>query len=140
VFDKSLFDTVREEVGESLGLCAFLLTDHDGLVAARPDFIGPSCQAGDLVGEVGGEVAYKVGELLSVVDPEEEVKVIVQCHEAAYPDFVEALGAAEDAEEEVIELLAGTEKESRLDGAVCDLHEGASLRDEADAPGHGGAT
>jgi len=65
------------------------------------------------------------------------MKVIGHRDKTADPNLVQALRPAEDAEDDLVELAARDEEESRLDGAVRDLDEGASLRDEADAPGHG---
>ena len=69
-----------------------------------------------------------------VVDPEECVDVIGQCDEAADPNLVQALCPAEDADHDLVDLLARDEQQPGLDRAVRDLDEGASLRDEADAP------
>jgi len=73
-------------------------------------------------------------ELERVVDPEECVDVIGQCDEAADPNLVQALCPAEDADHDLVDLLARDEQQPGLDRAVRDLDEGASLRDEADAP------
>ena len=53
--------------------------------------------------------------------------------EAADPNLVQALCPAEDADHDLVELLARDEQQPGLDRAVRDLDEGASLRDEADA-------
>ena len=59
--------------------------------------------------------------------------MIAQRDETADPDPVQTLCPAEDSEDDLVELAARDEKETRLDRAVRDLDEGASLRDEADA-------
>jgi hypothetical protein len=39
------------------------------------------------------------------------------------PDWIEALGAAEDAEDNLVELGRGSEQEASLHGAAGDLNE-----------------
>src|SRR6185369_6023449 len=87
-------------------------------------------------GEVGGEVAHEFGELLSVVDPGQKMHMVRRDDVAEEPDVVEALGAAEDAEGDVIEGVAGGEEEAALDGPAGDLDQGAAFWDESDRSGH----
>jgi len=70
-------------------------------------------------------------------NPDDAREEVAQRDETADPDLVQTLCPAEGSEDDLVELAARDEKETRLDRAVRDLDEGASLRDEADAPGHG---
>jgi hypothetical protein len=51
-----------------------------------------------------------------------------ECHEF---DGKEFLGAAQDAEDELVELRGRGEQEAAVDGPGGDLHEAASLRQVA---------
>ncbi len=90
-FDQTFFDPVREEIFEPGGLRCLFVADHNGLVPACPDLVGPAGQTSDLPGEVGCEIAHERGELERVVDPEECVHVIAQRDETADPDLVQTL-------------------------------------------------
>jgi len=49
---------------------------------------------------------------------------------------VEALGASEDAEDELVELRGGAQQHAPLDGTAGDLDEGTAFGDEAQVATH----
>jgi hypothetical protein len=58
------------------------LDDDDRLISPRPDLVGPSGEARNLAGEVGREVPSEFRELLSVVDPRQNMDVVAH-HDVA---------------------------------------------------------
>jgi len=50
---------------------------------------------------------------------------------ATATDLEGSLGASEDADDDLIELLAGEQQQSSVDRPAGDLDQGAALRDEA---------
>jgi hypothetical protein len=70
-------------------------------------------------------------ELEGVVDVQEEVHVIGGKYEGTGADWVLPLGPAEDAEDDVLELLARAKEETAVEGAAGDLDEGPAFGDKA---------
>jgi hypothetical protein len=66
-------------------------------------------------------------ELAGVPDPEEEMHVRRQKAKAHDFKGIAGLGASEDAEDDVVELLGRTQEEASLDGAAGDLDEGPAV-------------
>jgi hypothetical protein len=69
--------------------------------------------------------------LPGVLDPDEHVVVAREHDETAEGHLVEALGSAEDAQDDLVQLAAGPEQRPAMNGAVGDLEEGSALRDVA---------
>jgi hypothetical protein len=131
-----LLDPVREVVGQAVDLGGLFVADHDGLVAARPDPVGPAGQVAHLTGQIAVEVPHEEGKLPGVADPEEEVKMRRQ--EAKAHDFnrIVDLGAPEGAEDDSVELLGRTQEEASLDGAAGDLDESPAVGHKAQMATH----
>jgi hypothetical protein len=123
-----LLDPVCQMVTEALQLSRLLVAHLDGLVAPGEDRGLPVRPAGDLLGEVAVEVLHELCELPGVLDPDEHVVVAREHHEAVEGHPVEALGPAEDAQDDLVELPAGPEQRPALNGAVGDFEEGSALR------------
>ena len=80
-----------------------------------------------LTSEVGIKVAHEAGKLADVVDVEQKVKMIREEGKTAAADFVKTLGASEHADDDVVELRAGPEKETAVDGPAGDLDQGPAF-------------
>ena len=89
-----------------------------------------------LTRQVAVEVPHEEGELPRVSDPEEDV--LVRREEAKAHDFkrIAVLGASEDAEDDVVELLGRTQEKASLDGAAGDLDEGPAFGHKAQMATH----
>jgi len=75
-------------------------------------------------------------ELADVVDVEQEVEVIGEKGKAAAADFVEPLGASEDADDDVVELRTGPEEVAAVDGPAGDLDQGPAFGDVTESSSH----
>src|SRR6185436_3631223 len=114
----------------------FLVADDDGLVAPRPDLVLPAGQPGHLLGQVAVEVGHEVGEFLGGVDPQQEVVMRGEAAEGHDLERMSALGASEDAEKDVVELLGRPQELAALDGAASDLDEGPAFGHETKMATH----
>jgi hypothetical protein len=90
----------------------------------------------DLAGEVGVDVAHEACELVGMVHVEQKVVVRGEEQIAAYADLVEALGSSEDAQDDLVELLAGAEEIAAVESAGSDLDQGTIVRDKAESSAH----
>ena len=113
-----------------------VLVDQDGLVAARPELVGPASQARELAGQVSVEVPHELGELLSILNPEEHVVVRGEEGESHDLHRVAVLGASENAEEDVVALLRRAQQKAPLDSAAGDLDEGPAFGHETEMSAH----
>jgi hypothetical protein len=120
-----------QEIEEAIDLGRFLLADQDGLIAPAPDMLGPIVQALDLAGEVGVQMLHEAGELVGVVNREEEMKVAGHEDRAMAADRDLGLGAAQDTSDDLIQGRARTQEEPGLDRPYSDLHERAPFGYEA---------
>ncbi len=55
---------------------------------------------------------------------------------SAATDLEGSLGASEDTDDDLIELLAGSQQQSSVDRPAGDLDQGAAIRDEAKFSAH----
>src|SRR4029077_5284846 len=113
-----------------------LIADDDRLVPSRPDLISPPMEAADLPRDVGAHVPHESGELEGVVDVEQEMEVVRREGVTTAADFVETLGSAEDAHDDLVERPAGPKEEAALEGPAGDLDQGAAVGDEAKLSAH----
>jgi hypothetical protein len=90
----------------------------------------------DLARDVGVHVAYESSELEGVVDIDQAMVMVRQEDVATTADLVEALGPAEDADEDLVEHPAGPEEETALEGPAGDLDQGAAVGDKAKVSAH----
>jgi hypothetical protein len=81
-------------------------------------------------------MAHETGKLADVVDFEQEVEMIGEKGKTATADFVEPLGASEDADDDVVELRTGPEKETAVDGSAGDLDQGPAFGDVTESSSH----
>jgi len=75
-------------------------------------------------------------KLADVVDVEQKVKMIGQEGKSTAADFVKALGAAEDADDDVVELRTGPEKETAVDRPAGDLDQGPAFGEVTESSSH----
>jgi hypothetical protein len=87
-------------------------------------------EAADLASDVGVHVPHESGELEGVVDVEQEIEVVRSEGVTTTTDFVETLGSAEDAHDDLVERPAGRKEEAALEGSAGDLDQGAAVGDE----------
>jgi hypothetical protein len=75
-------------------------------------------------------------ELLGVLEPQEHMKVGRKEGKAHDFNWIEGLGAAEDPEKDVVELLGRAQEKAPLDGAAGDLDEAPTFGHEAEMATH----
>ena len=118
-----LFDPVGEDVAEPVDLDCLLLGEDNGAVAAAPDLFFPVVQTPDFAGDFGVDVAHEATELLGILWTGEQVVVIGEEAETIEAQVIEALGSAEGADDDLVELLTRAQEEPTVDGAAGDLDE-----------------
>ena len=133
---QALLDPMAQNVPEASHLHLLLVADHDRLIPATPHLLPPAGPAADLLGQVRGEVAHEVTELLRIVHPCQEVEVVRHEDIAHEIDRVKPLSASEDATNDVVELRGGHEQQTPLDGSAGHLDEGPAVWDEAQMATH----
>jgi hypothetical protein len=95
-FDKILLAALAEAVLEPLHLGRFFVADENHRVAALEDWFAPAGEAVDLPRQVAVDVFHKIRDLLDIFDVEEEVYVVREHRDIAYPDRMEPLGSSAD--------------------------------------------
>lgn len=120
-----LLHAVAEDVEETADLRQFLVGDDDRLVAPRPERALPVVHAADLFGDVCPDEGHESGELPRALGGEQQVQVVREDHEGVQDHPVARLGAAEDAENELVELRGRPQEKPALHGAAGDLDERA---------------
>jgi hypothetical protein len=64
------------------------------------------------------------------------VRVIGEEGESTAADFVKPLSASKDADDDVVELRTGPEKETAVDGSAGDLDQGPAFGDVTESSSH----
>lgn len=98
---------MRETVPEPLQLDGLLIADHDRLVATPEDLLRPAVQTPRLLRQLRAEVPHEACELLSVVNPQQQVQVIGGADDETDPDAIAAFGPGEGPEEDLVQLGSG---------------------------------
>ena len=101
-----------------------------------PEGSSPSIKSSSFFGQVALEVPHEARQLESGVDSEEKVVVIRQHDACVDLDSIEPLGSTENSYEQTVEFGRGSQEESTLYGAIGDLDEGGSRRDETKTTSH----
>lgn len=124
---QTLLTAVGQDVLHPRDLGFLLVRDQDHVIAIPPYLLGPARQAGDLPRQIRAEVAHEEGELEGVGRGEEEVKV--RRHEGVGVDLqrVEALGSAQDSQDDLIEERTGNEEAAPLKGTLGDFDEASGF-------------
>ena len=131
LFHQVLLDPLRQDVLQALDLGGFFVGDDGHVVAVLEDRSSPAGQPVDLASQLGLEVPHEAGDLLSVVDDQEEVEMGGEHRDGRDGHLVEPLGPSQDTQEDVVERGSRAEEVASLDGAVGDGDEGAGLGDVA---------
>ena len=75
-FDQALLDGLRQDIGESLDLCAVFVGDDRHLVTSLEDGPTPGGETIDFPRQLGLEVAHEVGELTCAVWDCEDMQMV----------------------------------------------------------------
>jgi hypothetical protein len=131
-----LLDTVSQEIAETVDLSRLLFADRDGLIASAPDCTLSVVEPVDLQSEIGVHVPHEVGELLGIVDRQEEMEV--RGHEDCGMDTDRnlCLGLAQDASDDFVQRRARPEEELGLESPDRHLYERAPIGYKAHTSGH----
>lgn len=97
--DEILFDSMAQEVGESVELSALVGGDWDCVIAAAPESSTPAVEALNLAGEFGLEISHEFRQVFGVPWSHKKVEVIGSEGECVDWHGAAALGTAESAED-----------------------------------------
>jgi hypothetical protein len=137
-FDKSFLDSVAEDVLETVDLGLGFVADDNALVSAPPELLLPLIEASGLASQVRIYIAHKAGDLLSILNRNQKMKMVREKNERMELDSVQALGSGEDSDGDGVELLGGAQEQSSLEGPPGDLDDSTAFWDEPDGSSHGG--
>lgn len=100
-----------EAASSRLDLGGRFVADDDEAVPSSEDAAGPAAQPSDFARDVGSSELAEAHELVLGAGNHEQMQVVAQHDHGAEGEAEDALGASEDADDEVVEPTVGSEQE-----------------------------